>query len=94
MMLWAGLSARPHSREAMSKITLKVNGKTNTVDVEPATPLLYVLRNDLGLYSEEYDQGEKRLIGNFPQAFTHLTLISSAVALKRSGAVDGNGSDH
>ena len=39
------------------------------------------LRNDLGLFSEEYDQVNQRLIGNFPQAFTHLTLIASAVAL-------------
>ncbi len=31
----------------MSKITLKVNGANHTVDVEPSTPLLYVLRNDL-----------------------------------------------
>jgi GH15 family glucan-1,4-alpha-glucosidase len=46
---------------------------------------LLSLRNDLGLYSEEYDQGNQRLIGNFPQAFTHLTLISAAVALERAG---------
>ena len=42
---------------------------------------LLSLRNDLGLFSEEYDQEHQRLIGNFPQAFTHLTLIASAVAL-------------
>jgi GH15 family glucan-1,4-alpha-glucosidase len=45
---------------------------------------LLSLRNDLGLFSEEYDPVRKRLIGNFPQAFTHLALISSALAL--SGA--------
>ena len=33
----------------MRSITLRVNGRSHTVDVEPATPLLYVLRNDLGL---------------------------------------------
>ena len=33
----------------MSAITLTVNGRTQTVDVDPATPLLYILRNDLGL---------------------------------------------
>ena len=33
----------------MSKVTLKVNGGSHTVDVDSATPLLYVLRNDLGL---------------------------------------------
>jgi len=42
---------------------------------------LLSLRNDLGLFSEEYDPVRKRLIGNFPQAFTHLALISSALAL-------------
>ncbi|MFL6179107.1 MAG: glycoside hydrolase family 15 protein [Actinomycetes bacterium] len=52
---------------------------------------LLSLRNELGLYSEEYDQQNKRLIGNFPQAFTHLTLISAAVALQRAGAVDESG---
>jgi len=41
----------------MSKITLKVNGKTNTVDVEPSTPLLYVLRNDLGLRGPKFGCG-------------------------------------
>ncbi len=42
---------------------------------------LLALRNDLGLFSEEYDAEHERLIGNFPQAFTHLTLIAAAVAL-------------
>jgi GH15 family glucan-1,4-alpha-glucosidase len=42
---------------------------------------LLALQNDLGLYSEEYDPQHRRLIGNFPQAFTHLTLIASAVTL-------------
>jgi GH15 family glucan-1,4-alpha-glucosidase len=37
--------------------------------------------NDLGLLSEEYDPGEKRLLGNFPQAFTHVGLVNSAFNL-------------
>lgn len=41
----------------MSKITLKVNGSTHTVDVEPATPLLYILRNDLGLQGPRFGCG-------------------------------------
>jgi GH15 family glucan-1,4-alpha-glucosidase len=42
---------------------------------------LISLKSDLGLFSEEYDQVNKRLIGNTPQAFTHLTLIAGAKAL-------------
>ncbi len=39
------------------------------------------LRNDLGLLSEEYDPNEKRLLGNFPQAFSHVGLVNSAYNL-------------
>jgi GH15 family glucan-1,4-alpha-glucosidase len=46
---------------------------------------LLALQNDVGLFAEEYDPGLKRLVGNFPQAFTHLALISSAKALSASG---------
>ncbi|HZZ58053.1 MAG TPA: glycoside hydrolase family 15 protein [Opitutaceae bacterium] len=42
---------------------------------------LISLANDLGLFSEEYDPQRKRLLGNFPQAFTHVALINAAVAL-------------
>jgi GH15 family glucan-1,4-alpha-glucosidase len=39
------------------------------------------LRNDLGLLSEEYDPGAKRLLGNFPQAFSHTAIINTAAHL-------------
>jgi GH15 family glucan-1,4-alpha-glucosidase len=42
---------------------------------------LLALRNDLGLLAEEYDPRAGRLVGNFPQAFSHLTLISAAAHL-------------
>ena len=41
----------------MSRITLKVNSRTHTVDVDSSTPLLYVLRNDLGLQSPRFGCG-------------------------------------
>lgn len=41
----------------MSTITLKVNGAAHTVNVEPLTPLLYVLRNDLGLQGPKFGCG-------------------------------------
>src|SRR5437762_10918719 len=41
----------------MSNVTLKVNGKTQTVDIDPSTPLLYILRNDLGLEGPRFGCG-------------------------------------
>jgi GH15 family glucan-1,4-alpha-glucosidase len=37
--------------------------------------------NDLGLFAEEYDPRGKRMLGNFPQGFSHLSHISAALAL-------------
>jgi GH15 family glucan-1,4-alpha-glucosidase len=41
------------------------------------------LRNDLGLISEEYDPERGRLVGNFPQAFTHIGIVETAFTLSR-----------
>jgi GH15 family glucan-1,4-alpha-glucosidase len=42
------------------------------------------LRNDLGLISEEYDPERSRLVGNFPQAFTHIGIVETAFTLTRA----------
>jgi GH15 family glucan-1,4-alpha-glucosidase len=53
------------------------------------------LANDVGLYAEEYDPAEKRMLGNFPQAFSHVALINTALNLmmrdKRTGKVNRHG---
>jgi len=41
----------------MSTITLKVNGRAQTLDIDPSTPLLYILRNDLGLQGPRFGCG-------------------------------------
>jgi len=43
------------------------------------------LQNDVGLLAEEYDTEARRLVGNFPQAFSHLALVSSARTLGDAG---------
>jgi GH15 family glucan-1,4-alpha-glucosidase len=52
-------------------------------DAERLFRRLVGLCNDVGLLSEEYDPRDKRLVGNFPQAFSHLALINSAYNLTR-----------
>jgi GH15 family glucan-1,4-alpha-glucosidase len=42
------------------------------------------LRNDVGLLAEQYDPQAKRLLGNFPQALTHVGLVTSAYNLNRA----------
>ncbi|MGH8565452.1 MAG: glycoside hydrolase family 15 protein [Gammaproteobacteria bacterium] len=43
------------------------------------------LRNDVGLLSEEYDPRTRRLVGNFPQAYSHVGLINTAHNLTTAG---------
>ena len=47
-------------------------------DAERLFERLLSLRNDVGLLSEQYDTRARRMVGNFPQAFSHLALVNSA----------------
>ncbi len=67
----------------MSKIELKVNGRLHTLDVEPDTPLLYVLRNDLDLRGPRFgcglgQCGACKVIINGAAVFSCITPVSSA----------------
>jgi GH15 family glucan-1,4-alpha-glucosidase len=53
-------------------------------DGEKVFARLLELRNDLGLLAEEYDVDEGRLVGNFPQALSHIALINTAFDLMSS----------
>jgi GH15 family glucan-1,4-alpha-glucosidase len=59
---------------------LKAVGRSR--DARKLFDKLLRLRNSVGLLSEEYDVGRKRLVGNFPQAFSHIALVNAAFALE------------
>jgi GH15 family glucan-1,4-alpha-glucosidase len=59
---------------------LKAIGRTD--DARILFDRLIGLCNDVGLLSEEYDVDRKRLVGNFPQAFSHISLINAAFDLE------------
>jgi GH15 family glucan-1,4-alpha-glucosidase len=54
-------------------------------DAEAVFERVLAVRNDVGLLSESYDVGRRRLVGNFPQAFSHVGLINTARNLSRGG---------
>ncbi|MFE9858898.1 glycoside hydrolase family 15 protein [Streptomyces sp. NPDC005780] len=65
---------------------LRMTGRT-----DEATELferLLALRNDVGLLAEEYDTAAMRQLGNFPQAFSHIGLVGTAVALAEAQAAE------
>ena len=77
-----GLSGEEHPFLACSFWLVTAYAKAGLHD--RATVLmdrLVALCNDVGLLSEEYDPVAKRMVGNFPQAFSHLTLVGAALAL-------------
>jgi GH15 family glucan-1,4-alpha-glucosidase len=63
---------------------LALNGRTD--EARTLFERLLGLANDLGLLAEEYDVARRRQVGNFPQAFSHLTLILAARAISRAEA--------
>jgi len=63
---------------------LALNGRVD--DARALFERLLGLTNDLGLLAEEYDVGRGRQVGNFPQAFSHLTLILAARAITQAAA--------
>jgi GH15 family glucan-1,4-alpha-glucosidase len=60
-----------------------LRGIGRQAEAEELFERLLALRNDVGLLSEEYDTRAERLIGNFPQAFTHLALVNCALQLSK-----------
>jgi GH15 family glucan-1,4-alpha-glucosidase len=57
-----------------------------TAEAEEIFERLLRIQNDLGLMAEEYDPVNKRQLGNFPQAFSHVSLINSARRLNRGAS--------
>ena len=62
-------------------------------DAEVMFERLLAIRNDLGLLAEEYEPKHGRLLGNFPQGFSHLALIHTATVLAGSEARTGRRED-
>src|SRR5262245_19150273 len=61
---------------------LAIDGRRD--EAEQLFERLLDVRNDVGLLAEEYDPRTGRLLGNFPQAWTHTALVSSAFRLART----------
>ncbi|WP_406140906.1 glycoside hydrolase family 15 protein [Streptomyces sp. NBC_01089] len=68
---------------------LRLTGRVK--EAEALFEKLLSLRNDVGLLAEEYDPVAGRQLGNFPQAFSHIGLVNTALALAR--ALEAPGQD-
>ncbi|HEX3810092.1 MAG TPA: glycoside hydrolase family 15 protein [Rhizomicrobium sp.] len=58
-----------------------------TKEAEQMFDRLIKLANDVGLLSEEYDPRAKRMLGNFPQAFSHVALVNTAINIMHAKGV-------
>jgi GH15 family glucan-1,4-alpha-glucosidase len=65
--------------------SLKAIGRSR--DARRLFEKLLKLRNSVGLLAEEYDVKRKRLVGNFPQAFSHIALVNATFALEGGEAM-------
>ncbi|MGW0936244.1 glycoside hydrolase family 15 protein [Streptomyces sp. NPDC002666] len=65
---------------------LRMTGRT--AEATELFERLLALRNDVGLLAEEYDTAAMRQLGNFPQAFSHIGLVGTAVALAEAQAAE------
>lgn len=63
-------------------------------DAEAMFEKLLALQNDVGLLSEEWDTKQKRMVGNFPQAFSHITLAHAVYVLSGQWVPEGSGAKH
>jgi GH15 family glucan-1,4-alpha-glucosidase len=63
---------------------LRMLGRTD--DARRLFERLLALRNDVGLLAEEYDPRAKRMLGNFPQALSHIALINAAFEFNRASS--------
>ena len=64
---------------------LALHGRTE--DAEALYERLLRLRNDVGLLAEEWDPHSGRMLGNFPQAFSHIGLVECAMLLDKRGGL-------
>jgi GH15 family glucan-1,4-alpha-glucosidase len=60
---------------------IAILAKHSVKDAQKLFARLLAMSNDLGLLSEEYDVERRRLVGNFPQAFSHIALVNAAFDL-------------
>jgi GH15 family glucan-1,4-alpha-glucosidase len=80
-----GLSGAEHPFLACSFWLVEAYALAGRVDdADALMQRLLTIQNDVGLLAEEYDTTRRRFAGNFPQAFSHLALVSAAYQLERA----------